>query len=275
MTQLVEKWQDFAQILIKTNELDPMYPVIKGLDQTHDREWMGKFILYFILFYDAGGAATAADAGDGVLDEAWFKYLQVKAFNPMTIRGGARRHFRGEKAISAIDRLSTFGLSPWEIIEDMYPFNGRILPTYSKLYNHITSKYVKTQMGPYFIWKLYDIFNVCLDMPLDLCWEEAIKFIPTEPRKAAIKYFGDFETGLSEIYKYIQQFDHPVRPGKCGLSEAETILCGMKVSYGNPNHGWIGFDIEHHRNSLKDYPELAKFLPPPITRGAYTVGEFK
>lgn len=269
MAQRVNTWQDFAQVTIETNDLDPMYAVIAGLNEYRYREWMGRFILYFILFYDAGGAASEADYGDGVSSEGWFEHIRHLASLKETKRGTERRHFRGDNALSAIDRLSSFGLTPWELLMDMYP--GK--PTYSTLYNRMTTKYAKTQMGPYFIWKLYDIFNVCLGFPISLSLDEAVKYMPSEPHKAAAYFFPQtsFADAVKEVADEISQYDHPVRSGKCGLAEAETILCMMKGAFWTRTHR-IGDDIDDKYSQLASYPSLQKLLPPQVDVGQYELG---
>lgn len=284
-TKIVDSWQEFAEITIKTNDLDPMYSVIHGLNQIKDRDWMGRFIMYFLLFYDAGGAAKVAD---DTTDQMFWTTVEAKAAFSGTKRGTERRHFRGENARKAIEKLSNRPINqPWSVLMHMYNgtlfegYTDRMIPersprTYTQLYSHMTSAYAGTQFGPYFIWKLYDIFNVCLGMPITLSEAEAAKYMPDEPRKAAEYFFGSFNNGLNIVTTYIEQFDHPVREGKCGLAEAETILCMMKGFFKTKTHT-IGDDILEKYTQLAGHPELQALLPPAdlFSGLSYRPGELK
>lgn len=280
MTKLIDTWQEFAEITIKTNDLDPMYSVIYGLNRSKPRDWMGRFIMYFLLFYDAGGAADEADAGSNDSEE-WWATLKMLAADPKTKRGTERRHFRGENARKAIENLRNRPINqPWAMLEHMYDQEtglGTALPqpiTYTNFYNRMTTAYAGTQFGPYFIWKLYDIFNVCLGMPISLSRDEALKYMPEEPRKAALHFFGSFEEGLDKVTSYIKDINHPVNPQHwCGYAEAETVLCMMKGFFKTKTHT-IGDDISEKQRQLSEHPELVKLLPWPVAP-EYKAGELK
>lgn len=269
--EVIVTWQRFAEVTIKTNDLDPMYSVIRGLNQTKSREWMGRFLMYFLMFYEAGDAAFTADNLDGLPEyEFWneVRNCDIMKFK----RGTERRHFRGENAKKAIARLTSFELSSWELIEEMYP-PGTGVPTYTEFYQHMTTYFAGTQMGPYFIWKLFDIFNLCLDWPISMTIEEAVKYMPDEPRKSAAHFFPNytFQEAIMEVVAEINDYDHPVVPGrKCGYAEAETILCMMKGAFWTKSHR-IGDDIDEKRAQLNWIPALQAMLPEPVT-GQYEVG---
>lgn len=252
----VTTWQRFAEITIKTNDLDPMYSVIKGLNETRSRDWMGRFIIYFLCFYDAGGAAVAAEEWT---DNYWEK-LKAAGQDSTVKRGTERRHFRGKNALNACVNLEIKNKTPWQVLVDLY--GETVSPTYTEFSQRITRLYAGCQLGPYFIWKLYDIFNVCLGWPITMNDAEAQKYMPDEPRKAAATFFSDvdFSTALSFVTSYISQFDHPVRSGRCGLAEAETILCMMKGFFQTKSHT-IGDDIDDKYTQLSGHPELTKLLP--------------
>lgn len=270
MTELITTWQRFAEVTIKTNDLDPMYSVIAGLAKTKDKAWMGRFLMYFLLFYDAGGAALVADmATDQDFWEVVESNVQVKEVK----RGTERRHFRGANGLKAVQKLRGMRGSAWSTLACMYPapIFASTPVTYTMLYQHMATAYAGTQFGPYFIWKLYDIFNVCLDMPISLSFGEALRYMPDEPRKAADVIFKDFSVGLIKVNDYISQFDHPVRPGKCGLAEAETVLCMLKGAFLTRTHT-VGDDIHEKWYQLKDAPELRELLPPLVNDAYYKLG---
>lgn len=280
MTELITTWQRFAEVTIKTNDLDPMYEVIYKLNKVKSRKWMGVFIMTFLLYYDAGQAAKMADEyvskGNVWPYFAWLKELAADPRLPKMKRGTERRHFRGENERKALEKLASFKLEPWELLMYMYPLPERLgHPTYSALYQRMSTKFAGAQFGPYFIWKLYDIFNVCLDMPISLSFEEAVKYMPDEPRKAAEHFFNHFPEGLDEVWLEVAQYDHPVVPErKCGLAEAETVLCMMKGFFKTKKHV-IGDDIMDKYLQLAEYPDLQKLLPQGVISAVYERGELK
>lgn len=241
-----------------------MYAVIRGLNETHSRDWMGRYIMYFLLFYDAGGAYQVAEANP---KDFWGEVKRL-AMIKETKRGTERRHFRGKNALSALVNLERFQMTPGELLGQMYGVDHN--PTYTAFYGRMTNLFAGTQFGPYFIWKLYDIFNVCLDMPITLSVGEALKYMPDEPRKAAEAIFGNFDLGLGQVVGYISQFDHPVRPGKCGLAEAETVLCMLKGAFLTKSHQ-VGDDIDEKVSQLKGIGGMS-YLPPPVS-GLYKLGD--
>lgn len=272
MTEQISTWQRFAEVTIKTNDLDPMYSVIYGLNKTKSRKWMGLFIMTFLLYYDAGQATKLADECEDLKLFKYFDHLKyiAKDLPSFMKRGTERRHMRGENESKALEKLASFGLEPWDLLLEMYP-DISVGRSYTAFYNWMTTEFSGTQFGPYFIWKLYDIFNVCLDMPISLNSAEAIKYMPDEPKKAALHFFPTFENdpfvfpkGLMKVTDYIGQFDHPVVPGrKCGLAEAETVLCMMKGFFKTKTHT-IGDDIEDKLRQLVGHPELIELLPPRV-----------
>lgn len=252
-----------------------MYEVIHKLDATHSRDWMGRFVMYFLLFYDAGGAYRIAEENP----KDYWEEVKRLAMIKETKRGTERRHFRGKNALSAIVNLQNRkNNNPWEILKNMY-YGGiytsemppKAPPTYTEFYHRMSTEFAGTQFGPYFIWKLYDIFNVALGMPIYLSRHEALMYMPEEPRKAAQYFFHSFEEGLDAVFAYIRYIPHPVKPHiNCGYAEAETVLCMMKGAFQTRTHE-IGDDIDEKWEQLRDYPELQRLLPPAVV--GYAAGE--
>ena len=262
---IVKTWEEFSEITIRTNDLDPMYEVIAGMHQTD--EWMGRFLMYFLCFYHAGDAATCADATD---DKTFWEYMVTAAMDPKVKRAAERRHFRGSNALRALATLQGHFMAPYELIHSFWG------PTYSELNKVMTNRFQNTQMGPYFIWKIYDIQNVCLNRHITLSMDEAMKFMPAEPRKAAETFFPkqSFRETLQMIVQHIRKLPHPVLKGYgCGLAEAETILCMMKGYFQSKAHV-IGDDIDDKFYQLMGHPQLQILLPPRINKNAFARGEF-
>lgn len=256
-------WQKFARLTIESNDLDPMYELIANLKDKKDRTWMARFIVYFVFFYDAGGAKEFADELEDVIsgnyDKEW-ELMKARAWEPTTKRGTERRHFRGKNAIEALKNLHIMKMNMTTMVDDWWA------PTYDQLYKKLSTKYARCQLGPYFIWKIFDIVSVGLGRYISMSLDEAVKYMPEEPRKAAAMFFPDkpFRETVDMIDTYIGQFQHPVPDRwECGYPEAETILCMMKGFFGTKVHA-IGDDIADKHRQLHDYPELQALLPKQI-----------
>ena len=266
MTEQVTTWQRFAEVTIKTNDLDPMYEVIYKLNKTKSRKWMGVFLMTFLLYYDAGQAIRWADHHEGLNGKYWEALLELnREFPTVMKRGTERRHMRGENERKALEKLASFGLEPWELLMKMDPSPPLVKLSYTDLYNHMTTVFAGTQFGPYFIWKLYDIFNVCLDMPISMDAHEALKYMPGEPLKV-LDYFCEKwnltrHAALGQFWLEVRNYDHPVLPGrKCSYAETETILCMIKGFFLTKTHV-IGDDIQEKFEQLTAYPDIQKLLP--------------
>jgi len=253
--------------MIETNELDPTYPVITYLLANHDNNWKGRFLLHYLWFYNLIDAIKAAD---NTSDETFWTRCYEDGAGVGVKRGGARRHFRAENARSAILTMEKKHMSPWEIICDMHK------PRYHDLVAYIQSRYKNTQIGSYYIWKLMDWYDICLGWDVHLGTHAALKFMPDVPRDAAAEFFPDrpFKEVIEVMTGFVGQFSHPVKPyTACGISEVETILCGLHASFG-PGKLAIGADINKQWAILDGMPELQEQLPARIL-GQYELGEYR
>jgi hypothetical protein len=253
--------------MVKTNELDPTYPVVRHLLQTHDDAWKGRFLLHYAWFYNLMDAIKAADETD---DSSFWGRCMNDGQGTDVKRGGARRHFRADNARAAVTKMGLKGQTPWEVVNKMYH------PKYVDMLAYITAKYAGTQFGPYYIWKMMDWYTIGLDWPVALGLDAATRVLPDVPKKAAAEFFPnqDLRHTLGTMTDFVSQFDHPVLPGvKCGISEVETILCGLNASYGK-GHLAIGADITHQYQVLGNRPDLCEHLPPVIL-GQYQLGKYR
>ena len=205
-------------------------------------------LLYYFLFYDLEGAVKCADYKAPFWEYVSEVYYAAK-------RGKARRHFRGQAGMDAINQLSKIG-APKEV------WNALYCPNFSKLVDHIKVNFQGCQIGDYFTWKLMDIFDRCLDMPVSLSFDETIKWMPDTPRKGARLWKADYSLGnvLNRVVTAISDLDAPGLPTrKCGYAEAETILCAM---YGyNKGTYKVGDDIRSRHEQLSPWPDLVALLP--------------
>lgn len=263
----IHNWREFAQVMVETNELDPTYPVVKELLHTNSNSWKGRFLVHYLWFYNLKAAIHAANV---TTDDSFWDRCRLDAAGEYVKRGGARRHFRGRNAEVAINVMEKKHPVPWEAIKLLHRSR------YREMYQNITRHYKGAQLGPYYIWKMMDWYDICLDWDVSITLDDAVKYIPDVPREAAAAFmpYGDFKQVLMVMLDFVNQFPHPVKPGvRCGLSEVETILCGLNASFGKGKLA-IGADIDKQYAILADYPELQKHLPPRIL-GTYELGEYR
>lgn len=245
----LKPWQKFARDLVTTGEIDPTYYLIHRAGEVKGLEWQVRFAMHYFLFYDLGGAARCAnEAGD----DFW---TYVKDLYTTFPRAPARRHFRGDKGRNAVEKLSTFG-PPERVFGLMYR------DKYSDLYDNIASNFKGCEVGPYFTWKLMDVFDRCLGLSVRLDTKDALKYLPDVPRKALILYWRDEpRSGLEKVWETVKDLPAPGNPSRlCNYAEAETILCAI---YGlNRGSYKFGMDLQHRHMELIDFPDLQELLPP-------------
>jgi len=240
----------FARDLVLTGELDPMYIMMRRIDN-YDKKV--RFVTHFFLFYDAGGAAKCMESQVRFWDYVTNGY-------PLFKRGTERRHFRGENGAKAIKILSALGNldNMWDAI---YGVNLKIM----------AGKQIPgSQIGPYFQWKAMDILDRVFGDEVLLSLPDAMKFLPDEPRKCAKAIWPNKNLSwvLDEVAGWIGDLPAPgAHTRNCAYSEAETILCAInglrKGSYK------FGQDLERRHAELAPFPELRRLLPDPINTTLY------
>jgi hypothetical protein len=235
------QYKQFARNLVTSKELDPMYDFMDSARFLKGQEWVDKFALYLFMFYDARGAVNAAN-----VEDFWFYVLD----NYDTCRRGTeRRHFRGIKGLGAILKFKSYG-TPSDVWEMM------MAPTFTGLEHRLKLRFSGCEIGPYFAWKAMDILDRSLGRPVDLTLREALKYLPDSPRKCCKNVFPGvtIDVVLCEVREWISDLDAPGEPNrKCGIQEAETILCAIdglvKGSYR------FGKDLDARHVQLDGLPE--------------------
>lgn len=240
----------FARDLVLTGELDPMYDMMYRINP-HEKKM--RFVTHFFLFYDAGEAALCMNDPRPFWSYVMAGYSTFK-------RGTERRHFRGDNGLKAISILSLYNDLD-EMWDSMYGSN---------LYTIAQKAQPGTQIGPYFQWKMMDIYDRVFDDRVFLSLDEAVKYLPDEPRKCAKAIWPDMSLRwvLQEVASWIDDIPAPGPHNRnCGYSEAETILCAIngfrKGSYK------FGQDLERRHRELAPFPELRRLLPDPIVMKNY------
>lgn len=251
---LIQNWRQFADITIAVHDLDPTYDFLYQASMVYGEDWSDRFMLHYLMFYNLGGAARAAN---GSTDDSFWDYV-TNGYH-LFKRGTERRHFRGELGSKAIGNLRKHG-PPSEIIRDMYA------PTYTELIKLFQTKFAGCGFGPYFIWKLMDLQDRVYGRPIRLNKDEALKYMPDEPRKCAATLWPHkaLSSSLTDVTAFILNLPYkaPGMPNRqCGYAEAETVLCMLKGFFITRTHT-IGDDVASKHKQLADFPDLLALLPP-------------
>lgn len=236
--------------------------MMRGMRGIHGDDWVRRYCMHFLMFYHAGEAVTAAN-------EEWTWGRYEYEFENLK-RGTERRYFRGTQGGNALKRLAKASESPQSAFESM------VGPTYSALralFNR--GPFANCCFGDYFVWKVLDLQTRVMDQHITLSLEEACRYLPTEPKEAALGIFLreklSLEDALMRVKEVIQNMHLPFGgPGYCGLQEAETVLCMIKGAFLTKTHQ-IGDDIEDKKKAMEDYPQYIRLLPFSVL-GKYQLG---
>jgi hypothetical protein len=245
--ETINTWRRFSEVTVATNDLDPMYEMLRGARRLKGDAWVRRFCMHFLLFYHAGEAARAAD-------EIWSWDKYKYEFDHLH-RGTERRHYRGAQGYNALKRIIEASESPHEA------FQGMVAPNYTQLVKMFSGgRFERCGFGAYFIWIV-----------------EAVKGLPTEPIAAARKLWPqmDLMSVLKMVTEHISDIVLPFGGmGHCGLQEAETILCMLKGAFITRTHE-IGDDIDDKYSMLTGRPELQALLPARVPPNQYFLGALR
>lgn len=98
--------EDFGALLLRTQDLDPVYSALGGAGRKIGRPQLLRLCLAYWCFYHLGASASLSETSG----RAFWDRMLVAARNegepkPWP-RGAERRHFRGQQAISAVSELA-------------------------------------------------------------------------------------------------------------------------------------------------------------------------
>jgi hypothetical protein len=250
---LISNWREFTIATVLTHDLDPTYDFAWSITTQYGPKWRDRFLLHYLMFYDMGGAVECADQA-GHSD--FWDYVR-DGYKDFT-RGTERRHSRGDIGWGYVENLRQHG-DPTQILDSMYHND------YGLFVKKMEREFKGCGFGPYFMWKVLDLQERVRSMRIDLTLDQAIKYMPEDPRKCAKSLWPD--RSLKDVLVGIARFMREmglVAPGKpnrlCGFQEAETILCMLKGYFITKTHT-IGDDLESKYNSMMPYPKYVLHLP--------------
>lgn len=236
----------FARELVVTGELDPIYTLAYRARAELGDDWVQRFLLYMLMFYEAKGAVEAANS-----DNFW-KYVET---NYLTApRGRERRYFRGAAGVASYTSLQALG-EPERAFR--LPVQARTLPEFRR----VLERSFIIGFGDYFMLKWADYAaNVFLT---GIDFSDLPKMLPSPPLKCLKTVFPQLSPAgaLDEITGWICDMDDPFSGlKKCGYSEAETVACAIP-SYLIKHRYKMLDDIKKYQEQLRDHPNLLRLLP--------------
>lgn len=233
---------DFGRRLLQTNDLDPVYVL---LWEAHlDADELYRWLLSYWCFYHMGTASWCTEG------DYWSRMLEAAGSKDYP-RCHERRHFRGQKAVDAINRLSQMRVS--SLFQPLVGVGSQSV--------HLVMTKVQSwpQFGPWIAFKVADMLE-----RLGLCnvrFDAGAMFLFDSPREGAellysqeAMFHGELKTNRGEwavgrILSELGQHEAPPRyERKINVQEAETILCKWKSYMGGRYH--VGEDVASCRAGL-------------------------
>lgn len=248
---------DFGKILLKSEDLDPVYTALWTLDLRNQisEGQLHRWLLAYWCFYHCGVASWISEGSGKEFGER----MTVAALNldsdPAPIggrwpRGHERRHFRGKNAELALSHLfDRFG-SSGQMATKLIQYLGETTFS-SNIYRHgVPFKTVSDRaqtlvgFGPWIAWKIADMMERVVNVPVDFTGSDIFMF--KDPAEAALLYWTTENPGkelpaskaertelMHDVAKfltgYFQDYQAPPRGDRpVNIQEVETILCKWK-----------------------------------------------
>lgn len=229
----MKDWQMWADRLIAEGELDPLYNGLKGARTELGDEFIGRFCLSMVMFYNIEEAFHMASLG-----KYDFWEYGIRGWDSIR-RGEEARHFRGKQGLDSYLSLKHWDLSPEDTLFRPYD------KSYNEFYKNV--KIHSMGYGPYKILKWGDFLANVFDMEMD--FRSLDKHLPDGSLQGLRYIHPDPLYALDMAKNYIHQYEVPWGGRRCSWSEAETVGCGFKV-YGVGTKYKFGYDIHHYRQQL-------------------------
>jgi hypothetical protein len=257
---------DFGAQLIATQDLDPVYCAIVGARIEGDQ--LARLLIGYAFFYHLGIAGWLSDQSESDFWGAALEAARNETPSPLGgrwPRGSERRHFRGQKAITAIETLRRY--RPAEMLAKLKAAHD--LDAVARIVCQWPMH------GPWIAFKLADMMERVAGSSIAFSRDVCLLYI--EPR-VGLELIGQ-RTGWSPTQALAKLEDHfqhvlapPTNDRACGIQEIETVLCKFKGSLAGSY--WIGKDIHEVRKALEGWgPTAAKMLaamphgPERLARG--------
>lgn len=239
------KWTEFTDELIKTEDLDPLYVLVCGTKWPWSRK--ARFTVAYSMFYHAGVSAELAQHEEDQFWETAIALIQ----DIKTPRGTERRHYRGVNALTSCYWLQHNCPAP----EDWVDTIGA-LTHWKERYNAIQRA---PQFGRWISFKVCDMLDRVLECPTDWNGFDFSKDLYEAPWAGA-RMIGEREGGSAAdawamMMERVGRWPAPPQyDRRCGLQEAETVLCKYHAHMGG--HYPMGKDTKEIVHGLGAYKHI-------------------
>lgn len=249
---------EFGELLLRLGDLDPIYIILhySNFSVSQKKRWC---VAYW-LFYDAGISSYVSER---VGVDFWHFLIQALAKLP---RGTERRHFRGQKALNALEILKVKYPQPESFVNYIETGVSGVLGRNEKGKPRVRvpldfKKVIERakehpQFGPWIAFKVCDMLERVLSVPVDFSSCDLLAFYkePAVGAKLAAEALklpnekAAFDFLMEEFQKHQAPpgFDRP-----CGVTEVETILCKWKAHKNG--HYPLGKDTQEIYHSLQSW----------------------
>lgn len=264
--------EDFGADLLRTGDLDPLYIALhfSGLPEAQMKRWL---LAYWCCYH--AGASSFLSESEGM---GYWSNLRWMAQNPDNDpsptggrwpRGHERRHFRGDKAVRAVEDMRENFETPEQLVDGIIKAG----PSFKNL----RAKTMELPLfGPWIAFKVGDMLERVLRVQVDFTDADVLMF--EQPYTSALAVWNANPHGASEIARstvttddervrrVVKQLlihfgEDPAPPfvddasaRAVNIQEVETILCKWKshLSGSYPR----GNDIHELRHGLAPWAEF-------------------
>lgn len=214
----------FGKLLIKTEDLDPMYTAVYGAKLSQD-ERARLALAYSCLYHLGASAMIAALSGSRFWDT-----LEAAAANVGLVwpRGSERRHWRGAAAVKSAAWLRANYKRPEDVIRG---WSGESFGAVAECVKQAPS------FGPWIAFKLADVMERLMEVPVN--FDNCELGIYKDPRMgAALLLKGDQQATITDLElgevatslrKALGKLTAPPSHNRIiNVQEIETVLCKYK-----------------------------------------------
>jgi hypothetical protein len=237
---------EFGKLLIETEDLDPLY--VSLWESKLPRKQLCQWVTAYICFYHAGVCSYLSERKN-----FWEAMVAVTRGGAKYPRGSERRHFRGNFATKAVQKLQL----QFETAEELVDWVGEAGPNASSIMCRVKTLY---GFGDWIAGKVPDLFER-IGLIKSKFVEDDVHLMFSSPKKGAEKIYleqhiGPEEDHLIWAHRYlIRHLGHLKSPPrydrKINSAETETIFC--KYHSHLTGHYPVGKDIHEIREGLMKY----------------------
>lgn len=259
--------ESFGAKLLASGDLDPLYIALHGADLPDEqlKRWM---FAYWCCYHAGASCFISERSGDKFWNAMhWMTVNTVSPPAPLPPRwprGHERRHFRGEKAIAAIDLLSRAHPQ----VEHLVYWIASAAPSFRAVRERVMTM---PQFGPWIAFKIADMLERLQGVSIDFDNADVLMF--KSPYDAALlvaqqwsenqgtippaDYDRFVQMTANDLIDTFERFFAPPRYDRLvNIQEVETILCKWKSHLSG--HYPLGLDTREIRAGLLEWSTVSE-----------------